>query len=590
MEFDSSFFLSPIFVNTYCVLIFVFFGVCVVRLSVQSKSLGRKLREATKKLRGIEGEEGFVEHFEEYHQYVEKRFGGVWQEFVEMLIMPPLGSSDPIRNTSEVSKYLNDTTIIFPKVHLRFYHSLPNLLMGVGILGTFLGLAIGVGTADSGLASGDPNQITESLGQLLGGASLAFRSSVVGILLSLVFVLIERNVSRNLHLNLQKWVDELERHLRLVTAPSIAMEQLKELRLVAKEFHTFNTDLVFSLEKAFDNKVTGNLVPHLERLTESIEAIRVDRSTDAGHMIQQTLGQFTQAMQQQTGSQFEEMASVVKDLTHTLRDAQGGFSETQENLQSTMDTVIGTVKAVMEDNVATMTRTLQQSFGGVTEIVSNSSKEMSSHMTEATRLATEELRNTLGKLTEDLAVTSVNAATQISDSLSGLCESAEGLARSTKKSEDVLNSMTEFTSQLNSLRQTISSSHGEMVVLLRGITTAASNIQASSKDSFHILEKSSNSLEGMSMIVEKLEEYQKSATDSWAQYQERFQEIDASLARVFTQLDEGLARYCEQVMQFSTTLDKTSADAIKNLVGAVGEFNESIEELLPRLPSNSNSL
>ncbi len=231
--------------------------------------------EATEKLSKIDGEQGFVEHFEEFHAYAGKNFGRAWEEFVEMLIMPPPGSGDPVRNTSGVSNYLNETTIIFPEVNFRFFRSVPNLLMGLGILGTFLGLAVGVGSADTGLSSGIPSEITASLEQLLSGASLAFYSYIVGILLSLIFVGIERRQSRKLHLDLYNWVDELEKHLRLITAPEIALEQLNEAEDATTQLRQFNTDLVFSIEQALEEKVAGRLTPHLEQLVESIEGLRL---------------------------------------------------------------------------------------------------------------------------------------------------------------------------------------------------------------------------------------------------------------------------------------------------------------------------
>ena len=222
---NLQFLLSPIFLLSYCSGLLVLSVFWAWQLYRKAKDLQVRLREAAKKLSSIEGEQGFVEHFEQYDKYAEVKFDRAWNEFVEMLVLPSPGSGNPIYNTSEVSKYLNETTIIFPKVDFRFYHSVPNLLMGLGILGTFVGLAVGVGAADTGLSSGVPSEITSSLEQLLSGAGLAFWSSIVGILLSLVFTWFERNRSRRLHLGLYKWVDELEKRLRLVTAPEIALKR-----------------------------------------------------------------------------------------------------------------------------------------------------------------------------------------------------------------------------------------------------------------------------------------------------------------------------------------------------------------------------
>ena len=144
--------------------------------------------------------------FQGYDRKVKETLGLPWTEFVETLILPEPESGDPIRNTGEVSRYLNDATIISPKISSGFFQAVPNLLTGVGILGTFFGLAAGVGSAHSGLSSNKPDEITAALQQLLGGASLAFWTSIAGISCSILFVLVERFASRGLHTALDKWV------------------------------------------------------------------------------------------------------------------------------------------------------------------------------------------------------------------------------------------------------------------------------------------------------------------------------------------------------------------------------------------------
>ncbi len=581
------FFLSPLFLLSYCIGLFVLFVFWAWQLRKKSKDLRVRLREATKKLSSTEGEQGFVEHFEQYDKYAEDKFDRAWKEFVEMLVLPSPGSGNPIYNTSEVSKYLNETTIIFPKVDFRFYHSVPNLLMGLGILGTFVGLAVGVGAAHTGLASGVPSEITASLEQLLSGASLAFVSSIVGIFLSLVFTWVERNRSRNLHLDLHKWVDELEKHLRLVTAPEIALKQLKEAEVATTQLTRFNTDLIFSLEKALEDKIAGRLTPHLERLVESIEGLRSDRASDAGHMIEHSLAQFTTAMQQQTGSQFEEMASVVGDLNSSLKDTSRGFAQTRQDILTMMGSLIKNMETSLHENTRSMTETLQKSLEGVSDVVADASKQVADQMIVSTNASSSELHATINNLTDNLATASISAVNQITGSVHGLQEAAEGLRRSSRQNENVLLSMTSFVNKLNSLGSIISSSHREMTAMSEQLERAAHDVQISSNRSADSLQLTQETVNSMGILVRELEKHQESTTVVWAQYRERFEGVDDSLRSVFEQMDEGLSRYCSQVQEFTTTLDRTFADAIKNLSGAIGEFNDSIEDLIPRLPSST---
>ncbi|MEN8232631.1 MAG: hypothetical protein ABFR35_08115 [Thermodesulfobacteriota bacterium] len=56
-----------------------------------------------------------------------------------------------------------------------------NFLISLGVIGTFLGLVLGVNSASTGLASTDAAVARESLKELLDGAGLAFITSLLGI-------------------------------------------------------------------------------------------------------------------------------------------------------------------------------------------------------------------------------------------------------------------------------------------------------------------------------------------------------------------------------------------------------------------------
>ena len=62
----------------------------------------------------------------------------------------------------------------------------PALLLTMGIMGTFLGLTIGVSGAGAGLASTDVAVARQSMSDLLDGAKLAFVTSLAGLALSAV--------------------------------------------------------------------------------------------------------------------------------------------------------------------------------------------------------------------------------------------------------------------------------------------------------------------------------------------------------------------------------------------------------------------
>ncbi len=563
-----SFFLTESFVWWYCGIIALSAVVCAIMLALGARPLYRRLRGVREQLERVDGEKGFVGAFDEYNMRVEKAFGLPWKEFVETLVLPEPDSGDPIRNTGVVSQYLNDTTVIFPKIPFGFYQAVPNLLTGAGILGTFLGLAGGVGSASSGLSSSNPAEITASLQQLLGGASLAFWTSIVGIVCSILFVLGERFASRRLHIALDEWVGSIETRLQRVTPEGVALKQLEQATRATMQLERFNSELIFSLEQALEEKIAGRLSPQLERLVEAVEGLRVDRSTDSGRMIEETLERFTSAMQERAGSQFDEMAAIVTELNRTLKDSSDGLAQSQRDVQAALSSVMTTVRTSMDAGATAMTETLQQSLGDVTRIMADASHQLAERLTGAGTAA---------------AAAGVEAASQISGSLDGLLAAAHSLDRSTRQSEQVLASMTSFVDRINTLRETIEVAHRQIADVAEPMGRAASEIRASSDKAAAALGRTSELVGRIDAAVNTLEQHQKTVAGNWDRYRERFEGIDGSLAQVFQKLDEGLSGYCKQVTQFVNELDGTTSKITQDLAGATNELHSSIEDLSEHL-------
>ena len=583
MTVDFGFFLTEQFVWGYCAFIVaLLFGISG-KLVYEAIPLYRSLREVRGELTGLRGEGGFVGSFEEYNRHAEEAFGLAWKEFVETLVLPEPDSREPIRNTGEVSRYLNDATIIFPKVPFGFYHSVPNLLTGLGILGTFLGLAAGVGSASSGLSSGTPSEITASLQELLAGASLAFMTSIAGILCSILFVPVERVTSRRLHMAVDEWVGAIESRVERVTPAGVALLQLSEARRAATQLERFNTELIFSLEQALEEKIAGRLSPHLERLVETVEGLRQDRSTDAGQMIEQALGRFADAMQERTGSQFDEMASIVAELNRTLKNSAESLTQSQQDVRAALDSAMTTVMKSMDAGAASMTETLQQSLGDVTRVLADASGSLAEQLSASSTAAATEIRETMGSVTREMADTGVAAVSKISGSLSGLENAAENLDRSTLQSERTLAEMTNFVDQINTLRGTIEAAQRQITEAAEPVSRAAVDIRAASDKTADVLARTSDMVDRVDSLVNTLEQHQQSVAEAWSQYQNRFEAIDQSLARVFQQIDDGLSGYCDQVKQFANELDKTTSGTVQQLASATSELSGTIEDLIEHL-------
>ena len=91
-------------------------------------------------------------------------------------------------NTCDIDEFINED--LLDKIGMNYFNSgIAGTMTGLGILGTFLGLAMGLGSFNGD----DVYTISDNVGPLLSGMKVAFHTSVYGIFFSIIFNFIYRN-------------------------------------------------------------------------------------------------------------------------------------------------------------------------------------------------------------------------------------------------------------------------------------------------------------------------------------------------------------------------------------------------------------
>lgn len=101
----------------------------------------------------------------------------------------------------DLEEYINED--LLDRVGMNFFNSgVSGTLTGLGILGTFLGLSMGLGSFNGD----DIYTISDNVGPLLSGMKVAFHTSVYGIFLSLVFNFVYRSVMSSAYEKLEEFL------------------------------------------------------------------------------------------------------------------------------------------------------------------------------------------------------------------------------------------------------------------------------------------------------------------------------------------------------------------------------------------------
>ncbi len=215
----------------------------------------------------------------------------------------------------DIDEYINED--LLDRVGKTFYNSgMSGTLTGLGILGTFLGLSMG-------LASFNGNNlftISDNVGPLLDGMKVAFHTSVYGIFFSLIFGFIYRSIMSDAYEKLENF----QNAFRQYAAPVSAAKDENEAAMVIYQAGMANT---------------------MKQILELLKGTSAEQTKG----LEQIVNQFTEQMAVSMGNNFKELGNTLTYIT----DAQTTAVHNNKELLETVETLI-TVNRGMQEAMTAM--------------------------------------------------------------------------------------------------------------------------------------------------------------------------------------------------------------------------------------------
>lgn len=216
----------------------------------------------------------------------------------------------------DLEEYINED--LLDRLSLNFFNSgMPGTLTGLGILGTFLGLSLGLGS----FSGNDIFTVSDNVGALLSGMKVAFHTSVYGIFFSLVFNFIYRCIMSDAY-------EKLEEFLCM-------FRQTAQPR-AAREDEASATMLVYQ----------ANMSNILKQMLEMMKGTSKEQTAGVGRIVEQFTGQ----MQTALDTDFKKLGNTLKaageaQMVNTanakeLMDAVTSLVEVNRNVQSALAKVM----------------------------------------------------------------------------------------------------------------------------------------------------------------------------------------------------------------------------------------------------------
>lgn len=329
------------------------------------------LKKYTRSINSIEksAPEVQLEHLKSLFQRSELKHA--WNEFEESLHSQyELENGEEkivrIRATAPSASFFSEQQLVDIPLNTEFFKHLPGILTGMGIIGTFYGLMIGLNHFDPST----PEQVSSSVNNLLRDVLYAFLGSAFAIFASILVTWLEKLSIAKSYKYLEKFTAALDslydsgvgeeylaslvkssnesatqaRHLKesLVTDLRDMLLHLAESQKIESE-RLANTLSATYRESGsqFADQVSGaienSLKSPLDKIAGAVQTASGDQSSMVQNMLQDVLTAFMAKLDTTFGQQFTNLNEMMRQTVGAIQTMQTGFSALLQDLRQVSD-------------------------------------------------------------------------------------------------------------------------------------------------------------------------------------------------------------------------------------------------------------
>lgn len=582
-------------------------------------------------------------YFESLSQEMENSdlIKGIWRKYQRTLISIP--GKDGLEKYSTVESESYFSVAAFTEgMKGGLWSGLAGTFTGIGILGTFIGLTIGL----AGVDTSSTGALSSSISGLLGGMSTAFVTSIFGIVSAIVFGVWHSQNMKRFGDAVSRFTDALDQVFIRKSVEEILLEELAESRAQRAAMEQLSTDMAISicdhlpdvldqLAEKMDSAMKGNLDTMLAGLSE-----RQDKQTEQLMQISSNtnslvIGGFDQlgdVLKKGVGQGAEELGNSLKNLSFDIASLAEGIRDildrstkaSSEANQKTLDALneaISKMNETMEGMANKQTEETDKNIQRMTALMEEMKTTMKDIFDEMSASAKEQ-RTEIGEIAKDSADQTKENLGAINASVKELMAGIGGQMQQMQSMMDTHEKHMQET--LDQMRQAVSSS-GDVVnaagktVEAAGKTAkvfveAADDVSMKLKTAAEPLQKAAEPLKqaatsldnGVQVLAQSMTKQQadaksvaesmqkisgdymesslyvksalEEARNSWTAYEDRFKGVSGELEKAFVQLDNGMQKYNKATNEGLIAKLKEFDETISTAVDTLAGVTEEVNE------------
>lgn len=438
------------------------------------------------------------------------------------------------------------------KLNLRMVETSSGTMVGLGLLGTFLGLTVGIIQFDSS----NSENIQESIQGLLGGMGTAFSTSLFGMLFSIIFTFFDK-----------RWRNKLSKGLLQLTEKLDSDYYIDDIQLMKHDQRVMMESLLNNITSELNDKLTytnsegnpttvGNAIREIlvenEEQSKALKSFSTDLAMELNNGFDEVL---SRQMQQKILPLMENVDTTTKAIVDHIDQMAATVASPATNmmesvvaeLKNSMSKVIDEFKSGLSSSATAELESLAASLGTATQAMGNFPKDME-NISTTLQVTIEEVKNAITEISNTsansnsaamkqmqeqitFATTSIsNAISEVKDVMANITQSSQ------QSSQDIINKLASASDKMGEfLNATIAQISTSVVQSMKNVTDDVTSKQtdllALQEDT---TERTKKLLEIFNQGLERLEKMNEYVAGTMNMFQQAQGQITGSTAHLQT--------------------------------------------------------
>jgi hypothetical protein len=542
--------------------------------------------------------------------------------------------------TEPVREALPYDTVVRHNFHAAHFSAIPGILTGLGLTGTFIAILLAL----YGVRYDELNTIEPITGMagLINGLSGKFLTSIIALLLSIFFTLLEKRIVRSLQRGYQDMATTVSDAIPYLPTSRILLDIHRFSAKQTVSVSNISSEVVDRLTNAFNDRVAPGLAsgmssgvaeklqnefrPTMERMAGSLDALqsaiirlqseKKDSLTgEFGTMIDvlkesistalYSMGeQFREALSGSAKDEFGNVQGTLEATRLLISEMNGQFAQMQTALGVIITKAEETTTGQMEAGRKQTDELNALMHGLMTKLQETADQNISSVQTQLTRVVAD-LTDNVTKLSIDMMDASKDMAHHSQESASSIIEKTDAWSEATAKrlesllanienrsadftkaSEALLEAKTFMNNLLtlnaNALKQMQEASLN-VQTYSKGLAGQADSLKAISSDQAKVTNQLLLTSGGLKALYDQhqlqLQEYRRTV----AEYKEVVDRLHEPISKIMKATSDGLRDYNQSIERNFTKVveiaDKLFPKGANLLSTQIDELGDQLEEL-----------